>query len=101
VPFFRLISWMKIPEARALLFRLISGLSSSTVLYIPFDDGGDYFSTFRMCSASCTSGLYLRVWGWVGRYAGGGLVRVVRLFFRPGRPQKRLGKAQTPTRLAD
>jgi hypothetical protein len=37
----------------------------------------------------------------VGRYAGGGLVRVVRSFFRPTRPQKRLGKAQTPTRLVD
>jgi hypothetical protein len=76
-------------------------LSPPTVLYIPFDDGGDYFSTSRMCSASCTSGMYLRVWGWVGRCAGGGLVRVVRPFFRPGRPQKRLGEAQTPTRLAD
>jgi hypothetical protein len=71
------------------------------MLYILFDVCGDYFSTSRMCSTSCTSGLYLRVWGWVGRYAGGGLVRVVRSFFRPTRPQKRLGKAQTPTRLVD
>jgi hypothetical protein len=56
-------------------------LSSSTVLYIPIDVCGDYFSTSRMCSASCTSGLYLKVWEWVGRYAGGGLVRGVRPFF--------------------
>jgi hypothetical protein len=31
VPFFRLISGMKIPEARALLFRLISGQQHTTV----------------------------------------------------------------------
>jgi hypothetical protein len=67
-------------------FLLIANSSAPapTALYTPFDARGDYFSTSRMCSASCTSGLYIRVWGWVGRYAGGGLVRVVRLFFRPG-----------------
>jgi hypothetical protein len=79
----------------------LSLLSPSTALYIPIDGSGDYFSTSRMCSTSCTSGLYLQVWRWVGRYAVGGLVRVVRSFSRPARPQKRLGKAQTPTRLAD
>ena len=71
-------------------------LSPSTVLYIPIDACGDYFSTSRMCSTSCTSGLYLRVWGLVGRYAGGGLLRVVRLFFRPARPPKRLGQVPKP-----
>jgi hypothetical protein len=53
-----------------------------------------------MWSASSASGLYLRVWGLVGRYAGGGLLRVVRRFFRPGRPQNAAPVAQTPTRLA-
>jgi hypothetical protein len=44
-------------------------LSPPAVLYIPIDVCGGYFSTSRrMCSApSCTSGMYLRVWGWVGR----------------------------------
>ena len=37
-----------------------------------------------MYSTSCTSGLYLRIWGWVGRYAGGAPVLDVRSFFRPG-----------------
>ena len=48
--------------------------------------------------------LYIRVvppgMGMGPRYAGGGLVRVVRSFFRPARPQKRLGKARTPTPAA-
>ena len=42
----------------------------------------------------------LRVWGLVGRHAVGGLLRVVRLFFRPARPSKRPQVAQTPIRLA-
>jgi hypothetical protein len=41
-------------------------------------------------------GLYLRVWGWVGRYAGGALVRDVRSFFRPGALKNKLGQVKTP-----
>jgi hypothetical protein len=44
-------------------------VSPPTALYIPFGVCGDYFSTSRMWSASCTSGLYLQVWGLVVRYA--------------------------------
>jgi hypothetical protein len=73
-------------------------LSPSTVLYIPFDVCCTYVSTSRMWSASCASGMYLRVWGLVGRYAGGGLLRVVRLFFRPGGPREGAGAAQNPPR---
>jgi hypothetical protein len=69
------------PSPFALLL-LSFPLSPPTVLYIPIDACGDYFSTSWMYSASCTSGMYLRIWGWAGRYAGGGLVRVVRPFFR-------------------
>jgi hypothetical protein len=76
-------------------------LSPSAVLYIPFHVCCTYVSTSRMWSASCAPGLYLRVWGLVGRYAGGGLLRVVRLFFRPGRPPKRPQVAQTPTRVVE
>jgi hypothetical protein len=77
-------------------------LSPPTVLYIPFDGGGDYFSTSRMCSASCASGLYLRVWGGDPRHGSGAPVRDVRSLFRPARAQNRLGQIQTPAaRLAN
>jgi hypothetical protein len=77
-------------------------LSSSTVLHIPIDACGDYFSTSRMCSASGTSGLYLRVWGWVGRCAGGGLVRVVRLSFSaPAGPGKEPAASKPPRKLVE
>jgi hypothetical protein len=58
-------------------------------------------TSVRMCSASCTSGLYLRVWGWVGPSAGGGLVRVVRSFFSaPPAPKNGRQVVQTPTRAS-
>jgi hypothetical protein len=75
-------------------------LSSSTVLYIPIDGGGDYFCTSRMCSTSCTSGLYLRVWGGDHRHAGGALVLDVRSLFRPGAHKNKLGQVKTPPRPA-
>ena len=71
-------------------------LSPSTVLHILIDVCGDYFSTSRMCSASCTSELYLRVWGGDPRHTGGAPVLDVRSFFCPARPQNGLGQVETP-----
>jgi hypothetical protein len=72
-------------------------LSSSTVLYILIDGGGECFCTSRLRSASRTSDPYIWVWEGVPPYGSGGPVVVVSSLFSP-RPLPKIswGRSKPP-----